>query len=308
MTGPRPAGAVARYLCELLARDPDCRRKWERQVKRPGVGSETTISQAAVARVLADYLVEAGERREDDPDLHRRLKDRVARALDGRGVSSETLLWFVEAFGIGEVDAQRLQALAAGSTQVGYLQGGWLSGAGVGSRPREVETVSLQEMHFLGPNGIPATHRTIQVLRALNDGVASYRYCFDTSAIALEVVRGGTPGPLYRVGPELFAIDIALPSALTRGETASLEYLSRFAYTEQPPPEFRRGVVHRVHSLELVVRFHPDCLPALVNWATWDELDGPPVSVEPVMLDGQHCVHRHLGGVETAILGFRWEW
>jgi hypothetical protein len=59
------------------------------------------------------------------------------------------------------------------------------------------QTISLHEFHTVGADGLPAMHRTVHVVRAL-EPMHRYPYRFDTDAAVVEVVRGGTPGPLYR--------------------------------------------------------------------------------------------------------------
>lgn len=90
--------AASSYLYELLVRPGKYRKLWELRVDRPG---SRPVNEAAVARVLAEYLWEVGERSDTDTELLRRLRDRVSRALAGSVLSAETLRWFVEAFDIG---------------------------------------------------------------------------------------------------------------------------------------------------------------------------------------------------------------
>jgi hypothetical protein len=109
------------------------------------------------------------------------------------------------------------------------------------SPPPNYQTIALHEFHALGADGLPAHHRTVHVIRAV-DTVVSYSYRFDTDAAAVEVVRGGTAGPLYQSSEDgLFGVDIAFPRPLRPGETASFEYRTIFKYKAPPPPEFRRG-------------------------------------------------------------------
>lgn len=86
---------TSRALREILSTDLRCRRRWQRHARR---SAHTTLHQAGVATVLALHLWEIGEVPESQRTLPRRLKDRVSRALTGRGVSSTTLQLVVDAF------------------------------------------------------------------------------------------------------------------------------------------------------------------------------------------------------------------
>lgn len=96
---------TSRTLRQILSEDLRCRRRWQRHVQR---SAHVELHQAGVARVLALHLWEAGEVAESQLTLPRRLKDRVSRALAGRGVSMSTLQLFVEAFDLNAEQEQRL--------------------------------------------------------------------------------------------------------------------------------------------------------------------------------------------------------
>jgi hypothetical protein len=53
-------------------------------------------------------------------------------------------------------------------------------------------TVSLHELHVVGPHGLPLQHRTVQVVRALQRGLASYTFRFDRREASVRVLRGAT--------------------------------------------------------------------------------------------------------------------
>lgn len=78
----RLAAREAEVLHAILWDDPRRRRVWQRRIRRQGDGDK--IHQAAVARVLAQWLWDAGEVSEADELLPRRLKDAVSRALAGK--------------------------------------------------------------------------------------------------------------------------------------------------------------------------------------------------------------------------------
>src|SRR3989442_620924 len=111
VSGVEEAG---QYLRELLERLGPYRCLWE---QRAGRLRGTQINQAAVGRVLSEYLWDSGLRSEDNVELPRELKDRVMRALEGAVLTPETLSWFIGAFSISEADASRLWALLNESDQ-----------------------------------------------------------------------------------------------------------------------------------------------------------------------------------------------
>ena len=109
-----PAAAVttahpaARHLCALLAAPGPYRTRWLRHVTRTTPGR---VNQAAVARVLAEWLWQHGEHPDGDL-LPRALRDRVSRALGGRSLSAPTLRLFVAAFAMSAADEAVLWELA----------------------------------------------------------------------------------------------------------------------------------------------------------------------------------------------------
>lgn len=103
--GPATPDSAPGLLRDLLTREGPYRRRWRSEVRR---ASARDPHQSAVAMVLAQHLWDTGEVSETDQDLPRRLKDVVARALGGRGISHQTLGWFVGAFAMSEVDERAL--------------------------------------------------------------------------------------------------------------------------------------------------------------------------------------------------------
>ncbi len=294
---------TGRHLIELLTHRRRYRSQWERRAVQRTFGAP---SQAAVARVVADYLVDSGER-SDTYGLHRQIKDRVARLFGPERVSAETLGWFIAAFGMADDDARRLWELFEGAKVAGFVAGGWPPPT-ASLKDQGLRTVSLHELHSLGADGCPASHRTVQVIQATTDWLKGYLYRFDTNALDVEVARGGQAGPITDLGGGMYAVEITFNAPLQSGMTASLEYLTTFRYSEPPPPEFRRGVIRRIDNLEIRVQFHPARLPAKVWWGSWDTLDGPMADRETTQLDSEFAVHRYLDGVEAAIVGFAWAW
>jgi hypothetical protein len=176
----------------------------------------------------------------------------------------------------------------------------------------EHRTVSLHELHVVGPDGLPARHRTIHVLRALRTGLSSYTYRFDRSEATVRALRGVQPGPPHDDPeiPGLTAVELRFPRPLTEGETASFEYETLFHWRSVPPPQVRRAARMPVERLELRVEFSPERLPAEVQWGLWDGF-GPDASLraaERVELDSEHSAHRFIDELHGHTVGFLWAW
>jgi hypothetical protein len=288
------------YLRMLLLRPGEYRTRWEKWVPDRDAG---VIGYDAVARVLepaADRLpagVPVGE---------------VARrALEGLALSEPVAEAFVAEFGLSARHAQRLQDLLRGSPTVRVIVGDTLPPPGLEPPGApDHETLSLHELHVLGPDGLPAEHETIQVIKASQDGVASVPYRFDTDELMVEVIRGGRVGDRpYRVTDSVYGVDILLHRPLGTGETTLMQYRTTFYYRSAPPPEFRRGVLRSTRDLTIWVKFDPARVPGRVYRARWDRLDhSRVVEREPVEPDEELSVHHRFGAVEKAIVGFYWEW
>jgi hypothetical protein len=164
-------------------------------------------------------------------------------------------------------------------------------------------------MHTLGPDGLPAEHQTIQVIKSTVDELVAYPYRFDTDQLVVEVVRGGHVGDTYRVTDSYFGVDIVLDRPLAAGETALMHYRTTFLYRTPPALEFRRGVLGTMRDVTLWLRFHPERLPARVWLGRWDRLDDASlVDSQPVELDGEFSVQARYDSVSDAIVGFGWAW
>jgi hypothetical protein len=305
---------AARYLRMLLERPGEYRELW---APDPDPCAGRGIDYTAVARVLAPH--DAGERRLDRSVPVDGLLTRTTRqALEGSCLSAEVLTRFVEAFALRRSHARRLTALLAGASTVRAVSRGEDTPV---ARPHPAgppahETLSLYESHVVGPDGLPAEHQTIQVIRSRVDGLTSLPYCFDTDELVVEVLRGGrVDDRVYSVGDggdggdPLFAVDILLNRPLAEGHTTLLRYHSVFNYRSAPAPELRRGVLGRVSDLTMWVRFHPDRLPRRVWLSRWDGIDqGRIIRREPVDLDEQFSAHHRFGAIERAVVGFSWAW
>jgi hypothetical protein len=306
---PSGVPAAAAYIRELLLRPGRYRRRWEQYAERNRAGQ---VNQLAVAEVLAHYLWQHPRAKGDLDVLPRQLKDTASRALSGKLLSKATLFLFMDAFGLGTFEREQLLKLWEGSAHVRVLSGPRAirddKASMLGSR--QVQTLSLHDHHYVGPDGMPARHRVIHVIEAIVDNVDRIPIRADTNAVTIEVGQGfsGLASPVYQPIAEVFVVDMLLAKPLATGETATLEYWVSFRYDQTPPPEFRRVVQFFVENLDIRVEFHPDKLPSNVEWAVWDGLEGPIVEREHVALDSQFAAHRYLRLAEKTAVGFHWDW
>ncbi|MBT2537748.1 hypothetical protein [Arthrobacter sp. ISL-69] len=290
---------INRRLIELLLDRPTYRRRWKAKAGTRIMSAG--LNQKAVCEVLAKQAWEDGF-----DQTPRQLKDRVSRAIGPRpgSISGETLRWFIAGFAMTPEDAQYLWSATD------------LDGSGVtllGSKeigvppPRDYRTVTAQEIHRLGPDGIPHEHRTNLILEA-TDRLSFYPFISNTDAVSVEPMRGArVVGKPYKVNSELTAVNIRLDEPVLRGETVSLEYLTHFLYVSTPPPEFRRGVATTgVETLEICVSFHHDRLPTRVWWCKWAGLEGQVISEEPVRLGTDGSVTKVARKLAGTMIGFRW--
>jgi hypothetical protein len=296
------------YLRLLLLRPGEYRSRW---TGGPDVTASPDSGSGSDAGDL-DYAAVAAVLDAAEPDSARVGVDTVRKALTGAELSPATLDRFIEAFGLTGRHANRLRDVLRGSGATRVITGDALRPAELyqrGAAPG-YETLALHEMHTLGPDGRPAEHQTIQVIRSTVDRLDSYPYRFDTNELTVEVTRGGRVGQrIYRVSDALYAVDIQLTHALAKGESALMQYHTTFFYRSQPPPEFRRGLARATRDVSIWVTFHPQRLPRRIWSASWDGLDqGRILERDPVELDEQRSVHRRFDVVERAIVGFYWEW
>ena len=252
--------AVGALLRELLVSDPHYRRLWRRRVER----DRTELSKAAVAKVIEDYLWDSGERSDNDIGLARQLKDRVSRALNGEGLSAETLGWFVAAFQMDEGDEARLWNVLEG-------KGGEAAGVSHTLRRRREmirnqchRTISLVERYSVDQHGSLMLRRTHHTIRAIEHGVDIYIFNHEPQASAIEVVHGGHLGNHYEYGGGLTSVEIILDRPLRKVESTVLEYLTFFTPRSAQLTEVRRAAFGRSENIDLAVEFEAQrCLVAL---------------------------------------------
>ncbi len=302
--GDATSSSAADLLRQLLAEEEDYRRRWRHYVRRSSPGP---LHQGAISQVLADYLWDIGEYPKDQQSLPRSLKDTVNRALSGR-LTQRSLEWFIAAFDIRTEHQDMLWSRFAADQDAAGLVPQEPDGVRTPAPATSYRTVALDELHVVGSDGRPVTHRTVQVVRAL-EPMARYSYRFDTAAVAIDVVRGGRPSQVYATDvPGVWAIDIHLHDTVPPGETAVLEYRTVFRYEEAPPPEFRRGLARTAGAVTLQVQFHPTKVPAQVWFGTWEALDSPAADLVPQAVGPDHSVHWFGEDVHHALVGFTWRW
>jgi len=303
--GQRAAG---QHLAVLLRQPGPYRDRWEKLA----IGAPGEISQSSVCEVLAEYLWDAGERPETDLDLPRKLKDRVSRALSGKGISPDTVGWFINAFNLVPNDAQRVRELFHGQLHAMTVVGSLAPPEPAsGIKLSEHETTLLFEHHTIGRDGIPVRHHTQQTIRSLVDHLDSYAYRMNASEAKVKMVRGGKVSGPRAIGDGYYAFDIKFPRPLGYGQEHYLDYWTRLHYASAPEPEFRRATYQRVQHLYMRVEFHKEHQPARLWWAEWSDhrdVNRGIVTREEVQLDAEYSAHRYLDSIETAIVGFFWEW
>jgi hypothetical protein len=307
-----PAAAASSYLYDLLTRPGHYRSRW-RGLLVPGGGAV-----GAIADVIAAHLADSGSPDGDQDPV--RLRSRVSRALAGNSpdtvLSSVTLGWFTDAFGLADDDADRLRFLHAGSSSIRYVRGDAQETdlPLFDAPPARHRTVDLRDYYYLGPDGLPAQHRSDHIIEATEDGLDRYTYMVDTNMLTLDVQTGGIPGQPYQLrasdGNVYHSIDILLDRPLLVGGTAVLNYTTTFRYDEPPPTEMRRAFRRKVDKFMLWIHFHPDMVPSNLWWAEWNGITNSAITHrEPVALNSANEAHRFLeGGVEHAVIGFYWEW
>jgi hypothetical protein len=243
--GARQSGMYLRELLNSTYRDRWARAEFAMR------GKSGKPNQAAVAQVLVEYLWDRPRKPEDRDLKPAQLKDLVSRALSGTVLSRQTVQLFVDAFGIEKDDATVLWRQWEEKELARVIFGELPPIEGDAPNLQRYQTISLHEFHYLGPDGRPVRHRTIQDIRALVDGLDSHRYSFDTNEVEVERVQGGTPSAPYRLQGSVWAVDLKLPSVLNRGGMTSMEYVTKFHYACDVEPVFRR--VHRLKGWGLLI-------------------------------------------------------
>lgn len=172
------------------------------------------------------------------------------------------------------------------------------------------KTIRLQEFHEVGPDGLPARHRTVQTIQSQIDGLTTHVYIFDLTEARVARIEGGIPGEPYRIKGNIWAVELLLPRPLRRGQEHTLEYVTTFRTDGPIEPRFRRAAHRRIENASIRVKFHPDMLPDQVWWAQWADYREPNdriIGRRAVTLDPENAVSHHLDVIERAVAGFVWE-
>ena len=298
------SAATGALLRDLLSFDPRYRRLWRWRVTR----DRSELSQAAVARVIEEYLWDSGERSENLSHLARQMKDRVSRALRGESLSAETLTWFIAAFRMDGGDKDRLWEIYAGRESKAFGISHTLRRHREMIRGQCHRTVSLVERYTVDQNGSLAFRRTHHTIRALEDGVDIYIFNHEPQASLIEVVHGGEIGRCYTYGGGLTSVEIILDKTLAAGETTVLEYRTFFRMLPISLTEVRRAAFGRCENVDFAVEFSSTRVPENAWWCAWDDHFGGTRVIEAPVDIHQAAIRRFVPYIEETVVGFRWEW
>jgi hypothetical protein len=293
-------------LCRLLT-DPALpyRAKWER---RGAAYRGRDLNQAAVAKVVAAYLVDRGMLEEfEEAGWPRSRRDWVRSRLSGALLTHLDLEVFMDAFGLGSRERDLLRHTLESESTPMFVPGE-MRLDGLPDRSTYAVDRTVDE-HVVGADGVPLRHRTTQTVRALADEVTACLYLYDADAAAVAVTRGGAAGPPTQVADGIWAVAITLDTPLAEGQTCDLVHETTFGYREPPPPVLRRAAPRHPAEIEMAVTFDPARLPAAVHLSTWATVtDAQPVSSAAVDLDRRHRASATWTAVRAGLVGFSWQW
>jgi hypothetical protein len=297
---------AGRALCRLLT-DParPYRQVWER---RGAAYRGQELNQAAVAKVIAAYLVDRGVLSEfEERAWPRARRDWVRSRLSGALLTHLDLEVFMDAFGFDDGDRDRLRHTLESDSTPMFVPGELRL---VGLPDRSTYAVDrTRDEHVLGADGVPAYHRTTQTVRALVDDVTACLYLFDAGTVSVEATAGGSADAPRQVAEGIWAVVLTLDTPLRAGETTELTYETTFDYREAPPPVLRRAAPQHQAEIEMVVAFESTRLPAAVHLSTWATVtDSEPVSSALVDLDDRHRASATWTVVRAGLVGFSWTW
>lgn len=231
--------ATGRLLSNLL--ETTYFRKWRATGGRQrGEG----INQRAVARVIADYLIDKGHRPETDLKLHEQIKNTVNLALNGKRITGQTLDHFIAAFEMEEEDAERLWA-ALGGTDTQRVHVESFNMATGESRPWHPEPRKLDDFqpqagfysetaeacYHVNEDGLIYKGERLRVIRATQSGFQIYRWGVveNPDTFLPKSIRLGVEPPAEVIRVTQFAVngyswEIRLPRPLDEGETYPLRF------------------------------------------------------------------------------------
>lgn len=305
MSDPRLL-AASDYLRHLLNNEPTYRGIWLSKARRSGGSPNVTAVSAVLAEYhwQNDYLLDS-----EPPSTDRGYKDRVARALGAKSFTPETVRLFGHAFRMKDRHVNRLLELLTSQRSDALI--GWPMLGNGSAASRRYRTVSLHELHTIGPDRVPTEHRTIHAIQAIEDGVDSYVYAFDTPHVTVKAVQGARAGALEPLpgSADFWMVRLSFDRPLVSGEFRFFEYLTRFEYPMEPPSEFRRAVARPLQTLSMRVTFAPERRPTKLTQASWSSLEDKPVDIGSLSLDDEHAVYVVIEDAPAgSIHGIRWEW
>ena len=161
---------AGRALCRLLA-DPALpyRSVWE---QRGAAYRGRDLNQSAVAKVLAAYLVDCGLLAEfEEGEWPRARRDWVRSRLAGSVLTHLELELFMDAFALKDADRDPLRHLLETDAPPMFVPGE-IRLEGLPDREHATPIDRTLDEHVVGPDGLPAHHRTTQTIRALVDDVS----------------------------------------------------------------------------------------------------------------------------------------
>lgn len=311
------ATSLATYLLHLLRDEPEYRRQWLQRPADSGRSRlEADVNRMAIARTVFAFLVdETWGETEQTLDS---LKHRIYRTLNGGPTHESTIGWILDAFDMTDEHRDQVWSLFAAARARRRIEGTPRVLRGLDPvdwtelRPLRAlsQTVSAHEHHAIGADRRPSTHRTLQIVRALEDGVETYPYLWDAGSAELSVIHGGTVAEVREVAtPPFLAAIIRYDRPLRAGETHSMELLLDFSYPEVPEPVFQKGVIGgQSTNIGLRLSFHPDGLPKRVRLVEWPNIQADPLALGDVGLDSDHSTHQFYDRLKDRIVGFAWDW
>lgn len=298
---PQPGAARAgALLTNLLLATPRYRDLWRQYVRRRP--RPETVPPAAIAQVVTLQYLDIINPGRTDP---RSIRDTIAAALAGRRCTPETMRWLQAGFRMDAADKRALDAALWADDEAPRFTAVPLNQVPTSHH----RTISLDELHVIGPDRHPVRHRTHQRIEALTGGLHSYPYLFDTPEADVVVEDGGYPGEVTSFGDGLWGVQIQLARKLTQGQQLVLVYDTTFHYSGEVEPVFRRATRRRdIESVTVRVRFDPSCIPYEVVKTTWDSV-WKVTSEETVDLDDQATALATADPLPAGTaMGFRWRW
>lgn len=280
---------AAGYLSMLLRDRARYRAQWAPLADKTSSGDP---NQAAIAKVVSRHL------REDDPEAYRLHKDRIGRALNGQVMTAFTLAQICAAFRFDRSDREQVWSILLGAQPAGIAFG-----------KRGYQVTDLDEIHEVGPEGSARKRVTRQRVIATEDGLSHLAIVYSDIGATLAVPTGQYTEP-YPCGDGIFAVDVALPSVLCRGESADLEYHLTYPAGWADGQTYQRWTQDPIDNVTLAVRFSRRRVPARAFWTVWSQFgeEGTEVLREPVNLTRQSRLSKSLDRLDGLVVGFRWSW